>query len=383
MQTWEVAGGGDANDYNAPHQLQAAVLDDAVARQAVQWQSLVYAGHSLLLYGIGSKRDTLQAVAARVGADIPVLLVDGLKDAASGRSIAHDCYVGLTSEAPSASSAAGILALLEPVCGGRKEDDVDTTRRLFGDDGGATADDDVPAYMASSAVAATAGAAGGADGLFAAGYSWYGALDAALAGKIESRAAPPMLLVAVMNADAVAARDVDALPTLMDLASLKGIACIMAVDSLAPTSWTDYRDVAAGRWLVADCSTFAPYREDAATRSKASVVSRRTQRTVVQVLSSLTRNHREVLRCLFTLSFPAGANEKAAAIPVSMTQLLEECAKTGVLGSQQALNLHLVELYDHKLVVQRSGGTYLQLRQPRKTIDEALKAAAEEAGEDW
>ena len=193
------------------------------------------------------------------------------------------------------------------------------------------------------------------------------------------------LFVVFHNIDGERLRHGDVQHALSILASAKRISFIATVDHInAPFLWSG-RVAMAFNWHWFDCTTYTPY--DTETMDIMTNIGSNAEamnRGVGYILSSLTGNHKEVLRIFAEehkkQASASGANSEAAGSShvekgLDFFTLYDKCRDEMIIRTDYALKTLLNELKDHVLVSTRKGKDgreYLYLPLPEDTIDSFL-----------
>jgi len=298
-------------------------------------------GASLLLFGVGSKRDAARQLAADVAGECAIVEVDGVASDATAAAIER---------------AMAALVSAPPAALPRKP----------------------PPVRAPGA-----GGAGGQAVLF-------GCVSAAA----DQAYAPLRLLLLVHSADALHGRDPRATAVLQAAASARGVAVVATADNWRYSVTLDDAAALGGRWLALDATTWQPYSHECAARRVVEAVGRTSRKNVGDVLAALSDNQRFAIDALLTLAggdgeggdaeegggggggdeaLPPPSAASSAAVVAALVEedaLYAECR--GRMVPAEAVATALREMRDHGLLSYPRAKT-LRLEVPLSDLRTALK----------
>ncbi|RYG56253.1 hypothetical protein EON66_03345 [archaeon] len=354
------------NAQPSSHISHRALLLSHTLKLAPVLSALVHAGHSLLCYGFGSKRDMLRSLAARIAIDVSVVEINGAASDASIGALLATITTALTGEPASehTSSAAqlrtlrGLFGAQRTACHvaqgkripriAREAASASASRAGAFSSAGRGSGGDSPQLGGSSARRASSADGGGASpsspgdvgdfdfvsnaAALGGGDFDDGALDAgtlfddagddvggdaatnvdgaeAIHAAITAR---PRVLVVVHNWDALLSKDSDAVHVVCALAGTGFCPVLASVDHVQFLSAVDAQAYLAGNWLAVHTPTYVRYATECVARVEEVNVGRRTQVGLQYVLRSLTPNHHQLLRLLLELCRSVGRAAAAA-----------------------------------------------------------------------
>jgi origin recognition complex subunit 2 len=287
--------------------------------------ALLQRGFNLLFFGLGSKKQLLELLAAAVArferdSERPVSCVLTLNGFAPGRlrdvlgTLVHE-YLGLPERAAHGSSTGGV--------GGS---DVERTASWLAE---------VLAQLARRRALAPA--------------VRYRPFASGLELPREAPAWERELLLVVHSMDAAPMRSRVVRNALATLAAAPGVRLVASSDSVHAQVLWDEQQLAALNFVLRPAHTLQPYLAETAHKPAAVAREQGSAQGAAFVLRSLTQNHKDVLKVL--------AHHQLQESETGMTQqdLYEECSRDMIVSSLTQLRRLLVEFKDHKVVGTRKG----------------------------